>query len=498
MERRRFIKTSAAALSLPFWLQHCDFLLKNNFPIYVHSDHETGHLMMKAQSWPKKPAEETGSVIVGGGLAGLSAAARLKDQDFKLFELSNRLGGTSSAQNHEGVYLSQGAHYDLAYPNTYGEDVLRFLEQLSIIEYEPWKKSWAFKDRQHVIPFTRRQQCYEKGKYRKEVIKEGPLKDLFYALMSNYEGKMHLPTRLIALEDRGLNDISFSAFLQDQLPLNNSFKQQVDYHMLDDWGGTTDQVSALAGIHYFVCRPYLSQSVDLFSPPEGNFYFIRKIAEKVTRDHLFTRHLVHKIEKRASGFEVEVLDLERERRLVVSCEQVIYAGQKHALKYIYPQEALLFNQTQTPWMIINFVCKRIPGKFGYWQNEFLGENPSFLGFIDSSVQDQPAQGELRTLTAYYCLKPEDRDYLTTIPEHKEEIVAETLSYIEEMLDEKLDVKACYIHVMGHAMSIPTPGFLFNDANDKNADLIYAGVDNGRLPLLFEAVDSGLMAAMTLS
>jgi len=48
--------------------------------------------------------------------------------------------------------------------------------------------------------------------------------------------------------------------------------------------------------------------------------------------------------------------------------------------------------------------------------------------------------------------------------------------------------------MGHAMSVPTPRFLFNDANDKGTDLIYAGVDNGRLPLLYEAMDSGLMAS----
>ena len=41
---------------------------------------------------------------------------------------------------------------------------------------------------------------------------------------------------------------------------------------------------------------------------------------------------------------------------------------------------------------------------------------------------------------------------------------------------------------------PGPGHLLNDANERpDADMIYAGVDNGRLPLLFEAVDSGLQA-----
>jgi hypothetical protein len=49
--------------------------------------------------------------------------------------------------------------------------------------------------------------------------------------------------------------------------------------------------------------------------------------------------------------------------------------------------------------------------------------------------------------------------------------------------------------MGHAMPIPQPGYLFNDANKSrgNSNLAYAGVDNGRLPLLFEAIDSGTIA-----
>ena len=62
------------------------------------------------------------------------------------------------------------------------------------------------------------------------------------------------------------------------------------------------------------------------------------------------------------------------------------------------------------------------------------------------------------------------------------------------LGERPEITACYINVMGHAMAIPGPGFLFNDANHQNTELAYAGVDNGRLPLLFEALDSGLMAA----
>lgn len=489
MKRREFIKGSAAAATLPFWLQSCDFLSRGDFPVHVRSDHGVGHLMMESLTWPETRGSETDFLIVGGGLAGLASAYSLRDKDYQLFELSDRMGGSSGAL--EKLNISQGAHYELAYPDGYGQEVLTLLEELNIIRYEAWKGLWTFVDHQHVIPYARRQQCYDHGEIRSEVIRAGSTKDQFYELMNAYKGKMPLPTRLIEKRYRALNDLTFLDFLRSGIDPDPDFIRQMDYHMMDDWGGRADQVSALAGIHYFMCRPYLEKSVDLFSPPEGNAYFARKIIDRLDSDRIHTRHLISGISKTQAGFEVEVMDISSKKRKIIRAAKVFYAGQKHTLKYVYPKEANLFAQEQAPWMIMNFITDQEPGRYGYWQNEYLGENPAFLGFIDSSVQDQQSLGGKRVLTAYYCLKPEERDYLVTIPENGERIAGETLRYLQTMLKTRLKVNACHINVMGHAMSIPKPGFLFNDANSMGTDLIYAGVDNGRLPLLFEALDSGL-------
>ena len=450
---------------------------------------------MKNDSWERSSkVEEVGAVIVGGGIAGVATAYNLGHSDFKLIELSNRLGGTSAAQAYNDLIFSQGAHYELAYPDYYGEEVLRLFEQLNIIEYQPWKKMWSFVDAQHIIPFHRRQQCYEDGKFRPDVIEEGSLKNRFYEIQEDYLGEMKLPTRLIDSKFHHLNDITYLDFLNENMQVDDRLKHQLDYHMMDDWGGRSDQVSALAGIHYFMCRPYLKESVDLFSPPQGNAYFLNRMIEKLPAENFSLNQMVAGIEKEGDNFLVDVLDFSNQRAKRMRTANVIYAGQKHALKYVYPKEAGLFDQVQAPWMVVNFVCKGDPKKFGFWQNEFIGENQSFLGFIDSGVQDRSQLKGKRILTAYYCLQPTDREYLVTIPDHKEEIANETLSYIQEMLEETLDVEACFINTMGHAMSIPTTGFLLRDANDQDTDLAYAGVDNGRLPLLYEAVDSGIMAA----
>ena len=487
------MKKAAVASSAPFWLQSCDQLFRVGYPVAVRSDQQVGHLLLESRQWKVGRTEDTGVVIVGGGIAGVAAAASLGERDYHLLELSDRFGGSSSAHRHNGAFICQGAHYELAYPHDYGEDVLAFLEKLEIIRYEPWSKLWSFTDTQHLIPYARRQQCYENGKLRGEVLSPGYARDRFYELMAEYERKMPLPSRLIAPDLRSLNDITFLDFLSRKMEVPPDFRRQLDYHMLDDWGGRTDQVSALAGIHYFACRPYLSKHVALFSPPEGNAYFLHRMLEALDKQKLKAGQLVAGIRKNGAGFDVDVVDAANTRRYTLKAEQVIYAGQKHAVRYIYPEEAHFFEQQQqAPWMVLNFVCEPVKKKYGFWQNEYLGDNDEFLGFVDGGTQAGNANE--RVFTAYYCLRPERREYLTTVDAHKQEIASRTQSFMEDMLGERLKVKACFIHVMGHAMSIPAPGFLFNDANEKGADLIYAGVDNGRLPLLFEALDSGLMAA----
>ena len=493
MKRRDFIQKVAIGSTLPFWLQGCDLSGLSSFPIEFRSAQNTGHLIRESLNWPKTNGGSTETLIVGGGLAGLAAAYTLKNRPFELFELSDRFGGTASSTNLNGINICQGAHYDLDYPSYYGEEVLGLLEELDIIEYQPWKKMWSFLDRQHLIPGNRRQQCFENGKIRGDVIPEGKIKKQFLEIIRSYEGQLPMPTRLTAPELQKLDKVDFLSFLKERMAVDGDLERHLDYHMMDDYGGITSQVSALAGLHYFGCRPYYRKHVELFSPPDGNAYFVNRITPRLPQQHLHLNHVVAKIERSGDGFEVTVLDVHNKRTQTWKAERVVYAGQKHALKFIFPEEAHLFEDNEyAPWMVINFVSPQEANSYGKWQNEYLGEDPSFLGFIDSSVQDQSQLNDQRVFTAYYCLEPKDREYLSTIVDHQKEIVQSTLTKIEKFLDRKIAVKTSGIHVMGHTMAIPKPGFLFPDFSQ--SQLQYAGVDAGRLPLLFEALDSGVIAA----
>ena len=498
MNRRHFIKNSSL-LTLPLLLKSCQWNWDTaSYPIAVNSDAFTGHLLMKKSAFEKVKISNIETLIVGGGIAGMSAAYSLKHNDFLLCELSNSLGGSSSKEHFDNISFSQGAHYDLAYPDYYGQEVLQLFEELNIITHLPWKNTWSFLDQQHLIAHRRKSHCYVDGNHRKDVLKEGKTKNDFLKLISPYLGKMNLPTRLINKNLHHLNSIDFISFLKKNISLSPEFIRGLDYHMKDDYGSEAANVSALAGIHYFTCRPYYNEIVELFSPPEGNNYFINKMAQQLNKDQLLTEHLVKSIKEDVSGFEVEILDVKQQKIKTLHVKKIIYAGQKHALKYIYPEDYQHFKTNiYAPWMVVNVLTDNELPTPGYWQNEMLTEDKTLMGFVDSNTQHMTSN-KYRVFTTYYCLPPKSRNNLINTEKNKTQIAETTVNHLGKYFGKDISPHVLKVHIkaMGHAMAIPTPGFLFNDKNQyrRNKSLVYAGVDNGRLPLLYEAVDSGVMAA----
>ncbi len=221
----------------------------------------------------------------------------------------------------------------------------------------------------------------------------------------------------------------------------------------------------------------------------------------VNPDQLLTSHLVSQIKETTQGFEISVVDVKQRVVKSIKAKNIIYAGNKHALKYIYPQDYNLFEKTvYSPWMVVNVVVNEDLPLPGYWQNEMLTSDSSLMGFIDSATQHRKS-GQDRVLTAYYCLPPESREDLINAERNKAIIAENTIKHIGNYFDEDITpkVKAVSIKAMGHAMPMPTKGYLFDDKNQyrKNKNIAYAGVDNSRLPLLFEAVDSGLTATQMI-
>ena len=472
------------------------------YEVTVHDDMAAGHLVRKSVNFPGAGQRKTKYLIVGGGIAGMSAAYQLRHEDFLLYELSDRLGGSSSVQAFENMSICQGAHYDLDYPPYYGQEALDMLTRLNIVEHDAFSGQYKFIEEKYLIPGNRESRCFYKGKIRREVLPDSPLKQQFIGLIQPFVGHMPMPTRLVSDQFRFLNDITFERWILDNLSPNSEFMAGINYNMRDDYGGNASEVSALAGIHYYACRPYYSQSVELFSPPEGNHYFIRKMLAQVPKEKIFTNHLVKKITGKKGHFVVDVVDVRQKTNLNIQAERIIYAGQKHALKYVFPPAYELFaDNIYAPWAVVNLLLDNKLKDRGFWQNEMLEVDDNLIGFVDSDAQFSQDKDH-RILSVYFCFKPADREKMSLIPENKYVFVRETVDFVNEYFSKNISkhIKRAFVQVMGHAMPIPQPGYLFKDKNESwgMPNFAFAGVDNGRLPLFFEALDSGICAVQHLT
>ena len=496
MNRRGFIQISATAL-LPILLGIFPRRSSTNkiYSLEVLSNRSFGHLLRESSSTLPTSEIETDYIIVGGGVAGVAAATRLKDKKFMLFEADDRLGGSSASGSWKSAYFALGAHYELAYPTSFGKEVIDLLKELEVIYYNEESDLYEFNEKEYVIKLADAEQCYDGEKISPDILTDAEGLADFNKIVERFAGKMHLPTRLIAQDLHYLNSISFKDFLEKEMNLSADLEQRISYQMLDDWGGTCAEVSALAGIHYYVCRPYFEQDVELFSPPNGNSYFVQKMVGQIpTFDSFQVNKMVRKIVETEDGVEVEVLDRNGTVALV-RAKGLIYAGQKHALKYILPTEQPIFSTDYAPWVVVNIVCAK-GLNFEKWQNDVLTPELNFLGFVNSLKQETRSE-EYDVLTAYYCFKKEERAQLEDIEKDPRKFVDSTIQLIEDTTKISLaeSVEHVTVNLLGHAMPIPKPGYLtFQEVPQYSNKIVFAGVDTGRLPLFLEACDSGLQAA----
>jgi hypothetical protein len=142
---------------------------------------------------------------------------------------------------------------------------------------------------------------------------------------------------------------------------------------------------------------------------------------------------------------------------------------------------------------------------GFWQNDILAKTSTvnkktFMGFVDNATQARH-NPDYRILTAYYCFIPDQRQILADIETHAKSIVERTITQINNYFNQDISplIERVFLKLMGHAMPIPKVNYLFDDQNRYRSEpgLVYAGVDNSRLPLLFEAMDSGIQAVKLL-
>jgi NAD(P)-binding Rossmann-like domain len=490
--------------------------------VFGHHIRDGLRIEVSRESWTEVPV-----VIVGGGVAGLTAAWRLQKsgfEDFVLLELEKAPGGTSRSGSNQSISFPWGAHYIPA-PMKENEPLVSLLDEMGVIEGKD-KDGEPLIAEQFLCRDPEERVFYKGRWYEGLYLHAGETEDdkrqydqfnrevAHWVMWRDARGRraFTIPTRQCSddAEVTALDRISMHAWLTERGLTSQRLHWLVDYACRDDYGMTLDQTSAWAGLFYFCSRvpkPDV-ESQPLITWPEGNGHLV---------NHLFAGAKVKTQLNRAavelipvdSGVEVITIDSEGKNPRGFKAKRVIFAAPQFMAKYIVrpyrdnPPSHIGEFQFGS-WMVANLTLRdrpslRVNRDFPLAWDNVLYESPS-LGYVVATHQKSRDRGPT-VFTYYYPLCDEDaRKARTRLLETDWKGWADialtdlTRAHADiRSLVERLDVMR-----WGHAMIRPRTGFMWGQARREGAKpfrgIHFAHSELSGVALFEEAFDNGLNAA----
>jgi glycine/D-amino acid oxidase-like deaminating enzyme len=493
MNRRQFLSLSSAAL--------IGLSQKTDRPIagsFVNDAFQAGHLLRDHASFPAaKRVEKVGVVIVGGGIAGLSAAWRLRKRDFTdfvLLEMNESAGGNARWGENEITAYPWAAHY-VPVPGPKAIYVRELFEDLGVLKDGQWNERYlCFSPQERLFLYGRWQEGIEpaiglKPKDREQFQR---LENLFTNYRSS--GEFTIPLELgrsNRLSD--LDRISFSEWLRQQnidSPLVNWY---MNYACRDDYGALAKDTSAWAGIHYFSSRE--AEEKGPLTWPEGNGWITRRLLER-GGENVRTNQMVHRITPGPRGVTVEAGDTQ------FQSEFVVFAAPTFLAPYIVDNFQPLHDFTYSPWLTANLTLDRLPDARGAeptWDTVFL-DSPT-LGYVDATHQSIRSHIDKTVWTFYWAFAEGDP------VQNRRFLLEKDWTYWKEAILHDLervhsDIRKCVSRIdimrMGHAMVRPVPGSIFSAERQRLARrqgrILFANSDVSGISIFEEAQYHGVKSA----
>ncbi len=467
-------------------------------------------------------------VIIGGGVAGLTAAWRLLRsgfEDFILIELEREPGGTARSGSSGIVSYPWGAHY-LPVPMKENAALISLLDEMNVLEGrdsegEPVVAE-QFLCREPEERIFYRGRWYE-GLYLRAGASREDLAELEafnmeinrFAAMRDARGRRAFAIPVAAGSDdaeiTALDKISMGEWLDRKGWRSSRLRWFVEYGCRDDYGSLIDQTSAWAGLFYFASR--MKKPGDEAQPfmtwPEGNGRLVAHLYDKVkskVRLGLAAMEIIPTDQQGKRGVDVIALDYDGEKAAGFHADRVILAAPHFLAPYLVrpyrdapPPHTAEFQYSA--WMVANLFLKDRPLSRGFplsWDN-VIYESKS-LGYVVATHQRGLDYGPT-IFTYYYPLCDDDarearEKLLQADRDDWAEVALADLTRAHPGIRETVE----RIDVMrwGHAMIKPRPGFVWSEARQQAArpyrGIHFAHSDLSGLALFEEAFYHGLRAA----
>jgi phytoene dehydrogenase-like protein len=489
----------------------------------------TGHRLWHPDKLPAPTStRQTDVLIIGGGVAGLSAKRWLHRHghaDVLLLELDEQPGGNSASGQNEVSAYPWGAHY-LPVPDNRNQELLDFLREAGTITGFDEAGLPIYND--YHLCHDPEERLHIHGHWQNGLVPElgVPAEDRaqiarFFALIEDFRQAKGADGRdafRIPLDEsssdprfRELDHLSFATYLDQQEFTSDYLRWYLDYCCKDDYGARARDVSAWAGIHYFAARKgrgHNASGADVLTWPQGNGFLADNLRRQAAAG-ILTNTLAYRVQETPTGATVLAYHADKGITTRIDARRVLLATPQFVTQRLLKEVAgrpAVPPPFHAPWVVANLTIDGLPQGPGQplsWDNVLYGS--ASVGYVNANQQDVRQGTQQKVVTFYWPLTgaPPDQArrqaYRTSYDEWVTQILAE-LETAHPGITPR--VQRADVWVWGHGMVAPTPGFLWGPDRPRLAaplrnTFFFAHSDLSGISIFEEAFYQGIRAARQL-
>lgn len=461
MRRREFIATLAPILAAPALIGLTRKAPRALAGGFVDDGGAAGH-RLRARRSDARPgmARRLPVVIVGGGMAGLSAGWELRRKgmtDFVVLEMEKTAGGNSRSGVNAISPYPWAAHY-VPVPNKEATLVRELFEELGVLVNGQWEERY--------LCFAPQERLFIHGQWREGTQPDDALDAKGREEFRRFDaeiaaaratGQFTIPMAHGARRGSSLDRLSMAGWLDQRGLTTPALRWHVDYACRDDFGALAADTSAWAGIHYFASRE--NEGLGPLTWPEGNGWIANRLIAKL-QANIVAGDAAMRIERDGNRWAVTTSGT------VYLADTVVFAAPSFVLPYLMPSAPIPRSRlVYSPWLTANLSLDHRPRERGRnappsWDNVIYG-SPS-LGYVDATHQSLRTHEDAAVWTYYWALAEHSPAVGRQLLQQRswQEWTELILADLERAHPDIRDVVSRVdIMRMGHAMARPTVGFL---------------------------------------
>lgn len=460
-----------------------------------------GHALRDRPRLPEAQGEiRVGTAILGGGVAGLSAAWRLARagyRDVLLLDGPEPDGNAAACRFNtpDGPLAApRGAHY-LPLPSRESSHVREMLDDLGIIEADAQSERPRYAET--ALAHAPQERVWLRGAWREDQPPQAGLSPEALAEQRRFltyvdglrdlrgaDGRKVFAIPIAQASGdpawRALDKTPFAAWLSAHGYRDPDLLAYLDYACRDDYGAGLARVSAWAGLHYFAARAGRAANAEagaVLTWPDG---LGRLTAGLRARLPAGTTRAGYALRVEETGGEAHALCLDAHGRAFrLRAQRIVCAMPLHVAARVvapiaeYGYEATRHQPAHAAWLVGNVLLrgfpKEAPGAPLAWDNVVQG-SPG-LGWVVSTHQElraaRPGHSVFTTYRALDGATPAaGRAWLEGASDAT--LLDAALADLEAVynpVDLWRRIQGIELTLRGHAMAVPSPGFLDNPGRD---------------------------------